>query len=81
MTNIARTKEAFPGCLRAGQDYSFASDIWSVGMVLFELATGRYPFEEQGIGELEGSHGLQLITSSAHLSIAKIVVAKKRTLL
>lgn len=27
-----------------GQDYSFASDIWSVGMVIFELSTGRYPF-------------------------------------
>ena len=30
-----------------GQDYSFASDIWSVGMVLFELSTGRYPFAER----------------------------------
>lgn len=29
-----------------GQDYSFASDIWSVGMVIFELATGRYPFAD-----------------------------------
>merc|ERR1712232_260589 len=29
-----------------GQEYSFASDIWSMGMVLFELATGRYPFAE-----------------------------------
>jgi len=31
-----------------GNDYSFASDIWSVGMVLFELATGKYPFGNVG---------------------------------
>jgi len=29
-----------------GQDYSYASDIWSVGMVIFELSTGRYPFAD-----------------------------------
>jgi len=27
-----------------GKDYSFNSDIWSAGMVLFELAAGKYPF-------------------------------------
>lgn len=27
-----------------GNDYGYASDLWSVGMVFFELATGRYPF-------------------------------------
>jgi len=27
-----------------GQDYSYASDIWSVGMVIYELATKTYPF-------------------------------------
>eukprot|EP00933_Yihiella_yeosuensis_P013054 TRINITY_DN12273_c0_g1_i1.p1 TRINITY_DN12273_c0_g1~~TRINITY_DN12273_c0_g1_i1.p1 ORF type:complete len:341 (+),score=57.11 TRINITY_DN12273_c0_g1_i1:127-1149(+) len=31
-----------------GQDYSFASDIWSVGMVMYELATGTYPFADVG---------------------------------
>jgi serine/threonine protein kinase len=27
-----------------GKDYSFSSDIWSVGMIVYEAATGRYPF-------------------------------------
>jgi serine/threonine protein kinase len=27
-----------------GKDYSFQSDIWSAGMVIYELATGQYPF-------------------------------------
>jgi len=28
-----------------GKDYSFASEMWSAGMVIYELATGKYPFE------------------------------------
>jgi serine/threonine protein kinase len=24
--------------------YSFASDIWSIGLSILELATGRYPY-------------------------------------
>ena len=29
------------------EPYSFASDIWSFGLVMLECATGRYPFYEQ----------------------------------
>jgi len=29
-----------------GDTYDLASDVWSVGMVFFELATGRYPFSD-----------------------------------
>jgi serine/threonine protein kinase len=29
-----------------GNDYNLASDVWSVGMVFFELAAGRYPFSD-----------------------------------
>mmetsp|Transcript_52275 Transcript_52275/g.138072 ORF Transcript_52275/g.138072 Transcript_52275/m.138072 type:complete len:347 (-) Transcript_52275:40-1080(-) len=27
-----------------GEDYSFAADIWSLGVCVFELASGRYPY-------------------------------------
>mmetsp|Transcript_29887 Transcript_29887/g.65193 ORF Transcript_29887/g.65193 Transcript_29887/m.65193 type:complete len:344 (-) Transcript_29887:250-1281(-) len=29
-----------------GEHYSFTSDIWSVGMVVHEMATGRFPFDD-----------------------------------
>lgn len=28
-----------------GKEYSFDSDLWSLGLVIFEMATGRFPYE------------------------------------
>lgn len=28
-----------------GREYSFDSDLWSLGLVIFELATGKFPYE------------------------------------
>ena len=38
-----------PEILESGNDYSFASDLWSIGVLLYKLAFGKYPFEGQGI--------------------------------
>ncbi|OQR93814.1 mitogen-activated protein kinase kinase [Achlya hypogyna] len=37
-----------------GQEYSYPSDIWSIGVTLLTLAHGKYPFENQ-----EGFFGLE----------------------
>ncbi|KAI8842775.1 kinase-like domain-containing protein [Chytriomyces cf. hyalinus JEL632] len=38
--------------LCSGKQYSFSSDIWSMGCLLFELCTSRYPFEASRLSEL-----------------------------
>eukprot|EP00931_Biecheleriopsis_adriatica_P088547 TRINITY_DN62847_c0_g1_i1.p1 TRINITY_DN62847_c0_g1~~TRINITY_DN62847_c0_g1_i1.p1 ORF type:complete len:375 (+),score=60.30 TRINITY_DN62847_c0_g1_i1:168-1127(+) len=35
-----------------GKDYSFRSDVWSVGMVILELANGKYPFAAKNFLDL-----------------------------
>jgi len=36
----------------AGDEYSFGSDVWSAGMVFYELAAGRYPYASASFVEL-----------------------------
>eukprot|EP00657_Telonema_sp_P-1_P005673 TRINITY_DN23226_c0_g1_i1.p1 TRINITY_DN23226_c0_g1~~TRINITY_DN23226_c0_g1_i1.p1 ORF type:complete len:135 (-),score=20.62 TRINITY_DN23226_c0_g1_i1:149-553(-) len=31
-----------------GQNYSYTSDVWSVGIMAVELATGKYPYDTTG---------------------------------
>ena len=41
-----------PEVLYNGTDYSFASDLWSIGVLLYLLAFGKYPYEDNGPAEL-----------------------------
>ena len=38
-----------PEILENGKDYSFSSDLWSIGVLLYKLAFGKYPFEGEGL--------------------------------
>jgi len=35
-----------------GKDYGFTSDVWSAGMVIYELATGKYPYNAKAFLDL-----------------------------
>jgi serine/threonine protein kinase len=35
-----------------GKTYSYSSDIWSVGMVVYEMATGMHPYPDNNPLEL-----------------------------
>jgi serine/threonine protein kinase len=38
--------------MQEGQYYSFPSDIWSMGMVVYEMARGIHPYPENNPMEL-----------------------------
>jgi len=40
-----------------GSDYSFNSDVWSLGIALWECASGRFPFGNQRGAAPAGAHG------------------------
>ena len=41
-----------PEILLNGTEYSFASDLWSIGILLYKIAFGKYPYEGKGAVEL-----------------------------
>ena len=60
-TMVYMSPERLAASASAGGGYSFAADIWSLGLSLLSVALGRYPFRETVYWEL-----LKVGTLAAH---------------
>jgi serine/threonine-protein kinase len=56
-----------PEQMRSARDVNAAADVWAFGVVLFELLTGRWPFEAETMPEL-----CLKVVSEPPLSLAKL---------
>src|SRR5580704_5372176 len=56
-----------PEQMRSARDVTAAADVWAFGVVLFELLTGRWPFEAETMPEL-----CLKVVSEPPLSLAKL---------
>ena len=52
-----------------GEEYGLHSDVWSLGISLFELAVGRFPYLPVSVGSAGGSSLSRLVLPSLLLML------------
>lgn len=55
-----------------GQPYTMKADIWSMGVVLYQMLYGRYPFESKTIAQLLKQFEFMNVCIPAHPRISKL---------
>ena len=46
-TQVGTLTYMSPERMEGGKYYSYAGDVWSLGIMLIEMATGQFPFKEE----------------------------------